>query len=255
LTPAIVKPLKTAAKIIISCLALYFVFRNIDPDSLWDHLKQSNLVLLVAGGLFFVLSKIISAYRLNYFFRSIGVNLSEKLNLRLYWLGMFYNLFLPGGIGGDGFKVYYLHKNFDASVQKSLLAILFDRLTGLISLGFLCILFALFLPENIFPNAYLIICMVLGIFLFYFVVYRWFRLFYIYLNVTNLLALGTQISQVISARTNTCRYCFTPYSIMWIPGKLTFIPCHHDASALLLKSSTLPEALTVLVVNGLSTIL
>jgi hypothetical protein len=35
-----------------------------------------------------------------------GLKLNPKYNLRLYFLGLFYNVLLPGGIGGDGYKIF-----------------------------------------------------------------------------------------------------------------------------------------------------
>ncbi len=199
MNPTLVKSLKTFLKLIVSGLALVFVFNKIEPASLWDLLKKCNIMLLALAGIFFILSKVISAYRLNFFFRSADINLPEVVNLKLYWLGMFYNLFLPGGIGGDGYKVYYLHKNLKSPIKKSLLATIFDRLSGLLALLLLCLFFALFISTKFMPNVYLLFMAGAGTVLFYFIVYRWFHVFYGSLHVTNLLALGTQLSQVISA--------------------------------------------------------
>jgi uncharacterized membrane protein YbhN (UPF0104 family) len=60
---------------------------------------------------------------------------------------MFYNLFLPGGIGGDGYKVYLLNKQFKTPVKKLLQAALLDRLGGLVAIVFL--LFGLFLMVDL----------------------------------------------------------------------------------------------------------
>jgi len=49
---------------------------------------------------------------------------------------MFYNLFLPGGIGGDGYKIYLLKKSHNAKVSRLITATLLDRLSGLIPLLF-----------------------------------------------------------------------------------------------------------------------
>ena len=164
-----------------------------------DLLSQSRLYLLVLSAIFFMFSKLLSAYRLNYFLRSVDILLPEVANIKLYWLGMFYNLFLPGGIGGDGYKVFYLHRKLNAPVKKSVLATIFDRLSGLLALLILCLIFALFIGKMIIPGIYLIILAVAGVLLFYFIVHRWFTAFYHSLHMTNLLALGTQLAQVISA--------------------------------------------------------
>lgn len=91
----------------------------------------------------FVLSKVATAVRLNQYFKNISLQLSEWKNWKLYLIGMFYNLFLPGGIGGDGYKVYLLNKHFKLPVKKLLQAALLDRLGGLVAIVFL--LFGLFL--------------------------------------------------------------------------------------------------------------
>ena len=44
---------------------------------------------------------------------------------------MFYNLFLPGGIGGDAYKGYVLHRTFDTSGKKLASVLLLDRVSGL----------------------------------------------------------------------------------------------------------------------------
>ncbi|NVJ84950.1 MAG: flippase-like domain-containing protein [Algoriphagus sp.] len=135
--------LKTLLKLFLTGLALYLVFRKIDTNQLLGLVKIMHWIWLLPAILFFVLSKVATAVRLNQYFKNIGLFLSEKLNFRLYLVGMFYNLFLPGGIGGDGYKVYLLNREFKTPVKKLLQAALLDRLGGLVAIVFL--LFGLFL--------------------------------------------------------------------------------------------------------------
>src|SRR5947209_5838682 len=65
----------------------------------------------------------VQGIRLN-FFRLIG----------LFLIGMFYNQFLPGGTGGDIIKSYLLLKETHAHKAGALLAVVFDRLIGLVAL-------------------------------------------------------------------------------------------------------------------------
>lgn len=139
--------LKTLLKLFLTGLALYLVFRKIDTNQLLELVKTINWIWLVPAILLFVLSKVATAVRLNQYFKNIGLFLSEKLNFRLYLVGMFYNLFLPGGIGGDGYKVYLLNKEFKTPVKKLLQAALLDRLGGLVAIVFL--LFGLFLIVDV----------------------------------------------------------------------------------------------------------
>lgn len=139
--------LKTALKLLLTGLALYLVFRKIDTGQLFLLATSINWLWLIPALALFILSKVATAIRLNRYFENIGIHLSEGQNWRLYLIGMFYNLFLPGGIGGDGYKVYLLNKQFKTPVKKLLQAALLDRLGGLIAIVFL--LFAFFLVVKV----------------------------------------------------------------------------------------------------------
>lgn len=119
-------------------LAFYIVFSKISLTDLRENMLHTNGWYLFLALLFFNFSKILSSVRLNVYFRHIGVMLSEWKALKLYYIGMFYNLFLPGGIGGDGYKIYLLKKADGEVGLKSLVTVtLLDRISGLIPLLFL----------------------------------------------------------------------------------------------------------------------
>ena len=94
-------------------------------------LKRAHIGYLILALLFFVFSKIVAAFRLNLYFYQIGLPLATRSNLQLYLLGMFYNLFLPGGIGGDAYKGYLLNRTFGTSGKKLASVLLLDRISGL----------------------------------------------------------------------------------------------------------------------------
>jgi uncharacterized membrane protein YbhN (UPF0104 family) len=141
------KQFQTVLKLLLTALALYLVFRKIDTNQLLEITKTIQWLWLIPAVILFMLSKVATAIRLNQYFKNIGLQLSEKLNFRLYLIGMFYNLFLPGGIGGDGYKIYLLNKYFKTPVKKLLQAALLDRLGGLVAIVFL--LFGFFLLVEI----------------------------------------------------------------------------------------------------------
>lgn len=139
--------LKTILKLLLTGLALYLVFRKIDTGQLFQLTKSIHWFWLIPAVALFILSKVATAIRLNRYFENIGIHLSERQNWKLYLIGMFYNLFLPGGIGGDGYKVYLLNKEFKTPVKKLVQAVLLDRLGGLVAIVFL--LFGLFLVVKV----------------------------------------------------------------------------------------------------------
>jgi len=139
--------LKTALKILLTGGALYLVFQKIDTGQLLQLSKTLSWAWLIPAIVLFVGSKVATAIRLNHYFENIQVSLSFCENWRRYLIGMFYNLFLPGGIGGDGYKVYFLKKEFKTPVKELLKASLLDRLGGLIAI--LGLLFGILLLINL----------------------------------------------------------------------------------------------------------
>lgn len=135
------KQLITVLKLVISIILVYFVITKIDLREVLDILKGTQLAYLLPALLFFVLSKVLAAFRLNLYFHQIGAPLTQKSNLELYLLGMFYNLFLPGGIGGDAYKGYMIKKNFEVRTKRVVSVLVLDRLSGLLLLFvYACIL-------------------------------------------------------------------------------------------------------------------
>ena len=126
--------LKTALKILLTGGALVLVFQKIDTAQLLQLSKNLSWPWLLPAIALFVGSKVATAIRLNHYFANIHLLLSAWENWRLYLIGMFYNLFLPGGIGGDGYKVYLLNKEFKTPVKELLKASLLDRLGGLVAI-------------------------------------------------------------------------------------------------------------------------
>ncbi|WP_138995233.1 lysylphosphatidylglycerol synthase transmembrane domain-containing protein [Larkinella sp. C7] len=139
--------LKTALKIALSALSLWLVFRKIEPERVWDVISRAQVGWLAVATVLFILSKVASAERLRVLFAQVGLRLRRLPNLKLYWLGMYYNLFLPGGIGGDGYKVYLLNRLTGTSVKVLVGATLIDRLIGLLPLLYALAVFVVLVPE------------------------------------------------------------------------------------------------------------
>ena len=129
------KFLKLLVKIVITILCFWYISAKIDFAKAWEALLKANwgFFLLAVGA--FSFSKLMAAFRLNINFRNIHLRLSEWRNIKLYWLGMFYNLFLPGAISGDAYKVILLNRKYQVSYKKASSAVLLDRFSGLLALG------------------------------------------------------------------------------------------------------------------------
>jgi glycosyltransferase 2 family protein len=86
-----------------------------------------------AGVLAYLVVEIAAAVRWQILLKVQKIRLSFPRLSGLFFIGMFYNQFLPGGTGGDIIKSYLLLKETDKKAG-ALLAVVFDRLIGLVAL-------------------------------------------------------------------------------------------------------------------------
>ncbi len=135
-------------KISIALAALWFVFSRIPFSEVMGYLSRLHLLPAGLALLLFLASKTLSAMRLNLLFRHTEIHITSRFNLKLYLLGMFYNLFLPGGIGGDGYKIYLLQKKSGVKTKWVFWAVLTDRLMGVMALCLLAVILYYFTSLN-----------------------------------------------------------------------------------------------------------
>ena len=138
---------KLVLKLAVTTVLLYYVFSKVPLSEVKSRLIHANYWWMFAGVIAYFFSMVASAWRLLSFFKSIDLRLDPRFNFRLYLLGIFYNLLLPGGIGGDGYKIYLLHKRYNLPAKRVFWAIAFDRLSGLWAIGLIVVTLTIFIPQ------------------------------------------------------------------------------------------------------------
>lgn len=159
-------------KLALGVLAIYIIVQKVDLQKVTFYIKQANWAFLFLAFLSFFVSKTIAALRINCYYRTQDLQLSEWLNFKLSLLGMFYNLFMPL-IGGEGYKIYWLRRNYKTPTKKLIAASLLDRVSGLAVLLGLALLVLQFTSLSIpfKPLAVLAIFVLFGV---YFLIHNWF---------------------------------------------------------------------------------
>ena len=196
------KIIKRVIKVLFTSIALYVLFLKIDIKEIESILQNIEWIYLLLALLFFNLSKILSSIRLNIYFNHIGVKISEIYALKLYYIGMFYNLFLPSGVGGDGYKIYLLKQSHNIKLSTLITASLLDRVSGVTPLLFfagILFIFSDFYNQLMWLD-YLIIVEIATIFPIFYIINRVF--FNRYLEIffiTITLGSTVQLLQLISA--------------------------------------------------------
>lgn len=197
------KKLKLIIKILFILFAFYIIFSKVDILEVIYKIEKANSFYLFYAFLLFNLSKIVSSIRLNYYFENINIKISFLYGLNLYYIGMFYNLFLPSGIGGDGYKIYILNKiNKNVKIKDIIQATFLDRISGLIPLIFLgsCLFFM-----SDFYNISQLIDIVIAIILFLLfpILYIFIKIFFKnFINIffkTTIIGVTVQVLQILSA--------------------------------------------------------
>ncbi|WP_345950825.1 MULTISPECIES: lysylphosphatidylglycerol synthase transmembrane domain-containing protein [unclassified Mucilaginibacter] len=189
---------KLLLKLAVTSALLYYVFSKIEIGKVKNLILQSNPWWMLAALLCFFTSTIVSASRLLSFFKSIHLRLGTAFNLRLYLLGMFYNLCLPGGIGGDGYKIYLLNQRYNLPAKKVFWAILFDRLSGFWAIGLITVALILFVPQVEIHIAIPLTIFLAGTAVYYFVARRFFKEYTHYFFEAHIKAVGVQSLQVLT---------------------------------------------------------
>lgn len=195
------KLLKLLIKIIITALCIWYISHKIDVKKLAGVLVVANPLWIVLSIGAFMFSKLLSSIRLNIYFRNIDIYLPQWKNIRLYWLGMFYNLFLPGSISGDAYKVVRLTKDYNVTYKKTTAAVLLDRFSGLLALGLLLGIFWIIAFKGGYYSGWLMAGILSGIPVFYFLIRIFFPYFVPGFFPTFAWGLGVQLFQVV------CMYC------------------------------------------------
>ncbi|MDJ1503080.1 lysylphosphatidylglycerol synthase transmembrane domain-containing protein [Xanthocytophaga agilis] len=192
--------LKLLLKVSLTGTALYLVSLKISWQQIWQIVQTVHSGWMFGAFVLFNASKIVSALRLQYYWDAIGLRLSSTYNLKLYYTGMFYNLLLPGGIGGDGYKVWLLGKDQSISYKKLISATILDRISGLFPLQ---LLLCLLLIKMGFIDSWYLLLLVVGQIAFYLggqtLVQFFFKDFTKVYHITNLLGMLVQILQVTCA--------------------------------------------------------
>lgn len=133
-------------KLVVTLVPAYFVYRNIVGDPEWDIgdlyrlFTWDSVVPLAVALLCLAVSNFSACLQWKLLLEKQGVHLGYGHLLKLYYVGLFFNNFMPGNVGGDVKKVYDIRmQGGQETVGAGLTATFFDRLFGL----FFVTLFAL----------------------------------------------------------------------------------------------------------------
>lgn len=152
------KHLTTLLKLGVTLLGLIFVLTRFDIRDIGQTLQETDLFWILVGFLLVNASVVLRAYRWLLLVRGLHAEVSFGRLVELYYVGSFFNVFLPSGFGGDVVRILEISRDIPADIATG--TVLIDRLTGLMMLFALALVALPFRPQS-FPQFLLMIIVVI----------------------------------------------------------------------------------------------
>src|SRR5256714_3190631 len=125
----------TIIQLVVTIALLIWVFHDHEQRAkMAKAIQAADLRWVIAAIFAYVTVEIAAAIRWQILLRVQGIRLNFFRLIGLFLIGMFYNQFLPGGTGGDIINSYLVLEEIALHKAGALLAVVFDRLIGLVAL-------------------------------------------------------------------------------------------------------------------------
>lgn len=162
------KYLGTGLKILVSAVLIGYVVNSVDIRRVVEISKNIDITYIFLAVLLLLANYFFSALR--WFYLNLDGKVSFTYMLKLYFIGTFFNNFLPTSIGGDGYKIYKLGQKL-GSTTHAFTATFLERFIGMLTLIILSIYgFFIFSSSDIYLMIFSILGLVISfvIFLLYY---------------------------------------------------------------------------------------
>jgi glycosyltransferase 2 family protein len=126
--------IKVLIRIAVGAGVLAFLLVKSEPGKLWDTLRAADGLYIVAAMAAIFTGLVISAFRWKAYLDALELPLPYGTLFRLYFVGTFFNAFLPTGIGGDAYKAVRLGKDKE-SMAPAFASVFLDRFAGVVGMA------------------------------------------------------------------------------------------------------------------------
>ena len=158
-----------ALKIVLSFALFGYVVAKVSPKGLWETLKPADPGLLAGAAAIFLFSNLVGSWLWARLLRAQGVPIPYAKAASYYFVGLFFNNFLPSNIGGDIVRISDARKHAE-HVSPVFSATLMDRLIGVLAIGFVAVLASVTVLDRvhlyaIYTSTLIVFLLSLGFFL------------------------------------------------------------------------------------------
>ena len=160
MNPKLRQILTNLARIGISAGLLAFIIFSVGPAQIIKVVGSADLRLYGLAILLALAGVVVRALRWRVLLRAVGARVPFGHTVYLYFVGAFFNTFLPTGFGGDVVRVLEIGEG--ATSQQAAGTALVDRLTGFIVLFLLALVALPFSANLLSPQVTLLIIILAG---------------------------------------------------------------------------------------------
>lgn len=123
-------------KICLAVSAIWYLYRSgrLTKETFMRLLSPDSLPLLLFSSSAFIISQMISSFRIIFLLWITGIRLKFTQAFKLTMIGNFFNMVIPGMVGGDVIKGIYLEKTEETYKGRSSGIVIIDRAIGLLAL-------------------------------------------------------------------------------------------------------------------------
>ena len=125
-------------QVIVTGAGVWYVFH--DPQrraQIASALRQADFHWVFLGWVCYCAVEVLATLRWQILLRIQGINISWLRAGAIVMIGLFFNQFLPGGVGGDAMRLYFIFKQAPFKKIGATLSVAMDRLLGLFAILFL----------------------------------------------------------------------------------------------------------------------
>lgn len=120
-------------KLLVTIALFTFLWHKINITELITCLKKINPLIFLLCIFLYALSQVISSYRWKLLLKARKIQVPLRRLVSFYFVGMFFNIFLPTLIGGDVMRSYDLSR-YTKKISDSVASIFTERFIGFLAL-------------------------------------------------------------------------------------------------------------------------
>jgi len=127
------------ARIAVATTAIVWLLHGLDWGKLAEAFHSLSLGYFGLSLIVYALAQVVISVRWWLLLRAQSIHIGVLVAIRLFFLGLFYSNVMPGSVGGDLVKAWYVTKHTEKRLE-GVLSVFLDRVIGLIGLILMAVL-------------------------------------------------------------------------------------------------------------------